>query len=275
MKANREQFLQWPKPLWQNKGLLWQLSQREVQGRYRGSMLGWGWSLATPLMMLAVYTFVFAQIFQARWPETANTGPLAFAINLFAGLIVFGIFAETANQAPCLILDNANLVTKVIFPLEILPGVLVSSALFHGCTSLGVLILFQLISGGITAVPPTIAWLPLVWIPLVTGCLAVGWVLSALGVYLRDLGQITGVAVNLLMFMSAVFYPVSALPAQWRPLLELNPLITVIQQTRRVAIEGQPPSAVYLIIGSLIGYLACSISLRAFRKASRGFADVL
>lgn len=275
MSTGQDRFLQWPRPLWRNRSLLWQLSQREVQGRYRGSMLGWGWSLVTPLMMLAVYTFVFAEIFQARWPETANSGPLAFAINLFAGLIVFGIFSETANQAPSLILDNSNLVTKVIFPLEILPGVAVSSALFHGCTSLGVLIVFQLISGGITAVPATILWLPLVWIPLITCCLALGWVLSALGVYLRDLGQITGVAVNLLMFMSAVFYPVSALPQQWRPLLQLNPLMTIIQQTRRVAIEGQAPSAAYLIIGTLAGYLACCFSLRGFRKASRGFADVL
>jgi len=275
MKADRERFLQWPKPLLQNKRLLWQLSQREVQGRYRGSMLGWGWSLATPLLMLAVYTFVFAKIFQARWPETVDRGPLAFSINLFAGLIVFGIFAETANRAPNLVLDNSNLVTKVVFPLEILPGVVVGAALFHGCTSLGILILFQLISGGITAVPITILWIPIVWIPLVTGCLGLGWMLSALGVYLRDLGQITGVTVNLLMFMSAVFYPVSALPEQWRPLLQLNPLMTIIQQTRRVAIDGHPPSVTYLIIGSFLGYLACSVSLRGFRKASRGFADVL
>jgi lipopolysaccharide transport system permease protein len=275
MKTHHNRFLQWPKPLWRNRGLLWQLSQREVQGRYRGSMLGWGWSLVTPLLMLAVYTFVFAHVFQARWPETASQGPLGFAINLFAGLIVFGIFSETANQAPALILDNANLVTKVIFPLEILPGVVVASALFHGCTSLGVLILFQLISGGLSTIPATIIWLPVVWIPLTMGCLAVGWSLSALGVYLRDLGQVTGVAVNLLMFLSAVFYPVSALPQQWRPLIELNPLITIIQQTRHVAIEGQAPSMVYLIVGTLLGYLACCLSLRGFQKASRGFADVL
>ena len=275
MKTILDRFLYWPKPLWRNRSLLWQLSQREIQGRYKGSMLGWGWSLVTPLMMLAVYTFVFAEIFQARWPETADNGPLAFAINLFAGLIVFGIFSETANQAPSLILDNSNLVTKVIFPLEILPGVVVSSALFHGCTSLGVLILFQLISGGITAVPASILFLPLVWTPLIMGCLATGWLLSSLGVYFRDLSQITGVAVNLLMFMSAVFYPVSALPEQWRPLLQLNPLITIIEQTRRVAIEGQAPSAAYFVVGTVAGYLACSISQRAFHKASRGFADVL
>lgn len=275
MKTHRDKFFDWPKPLWRNRGLLWQLSQREVQARYRGSVLGWGWSLVTPLLMLAVYTFVFAQVFQSRWPTSGDTGNLGFAINLFAGLIVFSIFSETANQSPGLILANSNLVTKVIFPLEILSGVVTASALFHGITSLGVLIAFQLISGGLSAVPMTILWLPLVWIPLVTGCLSVGWLLSALGVYLRDLGQITGVAVNLMMFMSAVFYPVSALPEQWRPLLELNPMITIIQQTRLVAIEGQAPSAAYLVIGTLIGYLACCISLSGFRKASRGFADVL
>jgi lipopolysaccharide transport system permease protein len=268
-------LLRWPTSLWSNRELVWQLTKREIQGRYRGSMLGWGWSLVTPLMMLGVYTFVFAQVFQARWPESAGQGPFAFALNLFAGLIVFGIFAETSNQAPSLIVNNQNLVTKVIFPLEVLSAVSVASALFHALTSLGILVLFQVFSGGIHAVPATLLWLPLIWAPLIMGSLAISWILSSLGVYLRDLGQVTGVAVNLLMFLSAVFYPVTALPQQIRPILEINPLITIIQQTRRAAIEGQSPSTHYLIIGFIGGYLACCLAARGFQKASRGFADVL
>lgn len=277
-------LLRFPLALWRQRELWWQLSQREVQGRYRGSMLGWGWSLITPLLMLAVYTFVFSQIFRARWGDLQQSGPLVFAINLFAGLIVFNFFAETANQGQGLILSNANLVTKVIFPLEILPAVTVATALFHALTSLVVLVAFQVTNGLISAgassanglgIHPTLLWLPLVWLPLVSCCLALGWLLSALGVFLRDLGQVIGVFVNLLMFLSAVFYPLSSLPPQWQPLLQLNPLVLVIEQTRRVAVNGQLPSLSYLLWGGLIGLLACELSFRSFQKARRGFADVL
>ena len=277
-------LLRFPLALWRQRELWWQLSQREVQGRYRGSMLGWGWSLITPLLMLAVYTFVFSQIFRARWGDLQQSGPLVFAINLFAGLIVFNLFAETAIQGPGLILSNANLVTKVIFPLEILPAVTVAAALFHALTSLVVLVGFQVTNGLIgtgaasaigLGIHPTMLWLPLVWLPLVSGCLALGWLLAALGVFLRDLGQVIGVFVNLLMFLSAVFYPLSSLPPQWQPLLQLNPLVLVIEQTRRVAVNGQLPSLSYLLWGGLIGLLACELSFRSFQKARRGFADVL
>ena len=277
-------LLSFPQALWRQRELWWQLSQREVQGRYRGSMLGWGWSLITPLLMLAVYTFVFSQVFRARWGDLQQSGPLVFAINLFAGLIVFNIFAEIANQGPALIPNNANLVTKVIFPLEILPVVTLTAALFHGLTSLVVLVGFQLTNGFLSAgassvnglgIHPTLLLLPLVWMPLVSGCLALGWLLSALGVFLRDLGQVIGVFVNLLMFLSAVFYPLSSLPPQWRPLLQLNPLVLVIEQTRRVVVNGQLPSLNYLLWGGLIGLLACELSFRSFQKARRGFADVI
>ena len=277
-------LLRFPQALWRQRELWWQLTQREVQGRYRGSMLGWGWSLITPLLMLAVYTFVFSQIFRARWGDLQQSGPLVFAINLFAGLIVFNLFAETAIQGPGLILSNANLVTKVIFPLEILPAVTVAAALFHALTSLVVLVGFQVTNGLIgtgaasangLGIHPTMLWLPLVWLPLVSGCLALGWLLAALGVFLRDLGQVIGVFVNLLMFLSAVFYPLSSLPPQWQPLLQLNPLVLVIEQTRRVAVNGQLPSLSYLLWGGLIGLLACELSFRSFQKARRGFADVL
>ncbi len=280
----RVPLLRFPAALWRQRELWFQLSQREVQGRYRGSILGWGWTLITPLLMLAVYTFVFSKVFQARWGDLQQSGPLVFAINLFAGLIVFNLFSETATQAPGLIMGNANLVTKVIFPLEILPAVTVVVALFHALTSLVVLVGFQLLNGLLSTpevgfdslgIPATLLLLPLVWLPMVSGCLALGWLLSALGVYLRDLGQVIGVVVNLLLFLSAVFYPLSALPSQWQPLLQLNPIVLVIEQTRRVAVNGQLPSLSYLVLGGLLGLLACEFAFRSFQKARRGFADVL
>ncbi|CAK6695991.1 ABC transporter permease [Synechococcus sp. CBW1107] len=265
--------LRFPGALLHHHQLLQRLVEREIAGRYRGSVLGWGWSLLTPLLMLAVYTFVFSQVFQARWVDLEEAGPLGFAINLFAGLIVFNLFSECVSQAPTLILNNANYVTKVIFPLDILGVVSVAAACFHAFTSLVILMIFQLLAQG--AVPITLLWLPLVWIPLVGGCLALSWVLSALGVFLRDIGQVVGIVLNMMMFLSAVFYPLSALPERWQPILKINPLVVIIEQTRRVAVAGESPSAIYLLAGSAIALLFCELSHRAFQKARRGFADVL
>lgn len=260
--------------LLRQRQLLWRLSEREVIGRYRGSLLGWSWSFLNPLLMLAVYSFVFSEVFKSRWEQgSGNHGTLVFAINLFAGLIVFNLFAECANKAPGLILENKNYVTKVVFPLEILAGVTVAAASFHALTSVIILAAFQLLGQG--SIPITTLWLPLVWLPLVLGCLGLTWCLSALGVFLRDISQVVGVIVSMLMFLSAVFYPASALPQAWRPVLNLNPIVPIIEETRRVCVNGEMPQALYLFLGIPLGLLVCELGYRAFQKSRRAFADVL
>ena len=268
-------LLHFPRALVHQRQLLWRLTEREVIGRYRGSVLGWGWSFLNPLLMLAVYSFVFSQVFQSRWGSSSQgaSDSLLFAINLFAGLIVFNLFAECTTKAPTLVLANTNYVTKVVFPVEILAGVTVGAASFHAFTSLVILALFQIIGTG--SIPITGLWLPLVWLPLLIGNLGLVWILSALGVFLRDIGQVVNVAVSMLMFMSAVFYPVSALPAAWRPLLSLNPLVPIIEETRRVCVEGLPPHSSYLIVGTVLAVILCELGYRSFEKARRAFADVL
>jgi lipopolysaccharide transport system permease protein len=266
--------LQFPLALWRHRQLAWRLIRRDVAGRYKGSALGWGWSLIQPLLVLGVYTFVFSTVFRSRWGDLQELGSLGFAINLFAGLIVFNLFAECANRGPALILHNPSYVTKVMFPLEILALVSVGTALFHAAMGLAVLAAFQVAAhtGGLGW---TWLWLPLVWFPLASGCLAMGWLLSALGVFLRDLQHVVGVGVNLLLFLSAVFYPVSALPERWQPWLQLNPLVPWIEQTRRVLVGGQAPNWSLVLSGSLLGLLVCELSYRGFQRARRGFADVL
>ena len=259
--------------LTRNPTILWRLTEREVASRYRGSLLGWGWTILNPLLMLAVYTFVFSTVFKARWPDLQQAGAIGFAINLFAGLIVFNLFSECIGKAPTLILSQPNYVTKVIFPLELLSAMTVGAAAFHACTSLVVLGIFELIAQG--SVPLTVLWLPLVWLPLILGCLGLCWLLSALGVYLRDLPQLVNVSLSVLMFLSAIFYPVSALPERWQPVLSLNPLVVVIEQTRSVLVSGQGPSPLYIGLSLPLSILVCELCFRLFQKARRGFADVM
>ena len=266
-------LLRFPEALWRHKELWWRLTEREVLSRYRGSLLGMAWGFLNPLAMLAVYTFVFSQVFKARWGNLEDSGPIGFAVNLFAGMIVFNFFAECANRAPGMVLANPNYVKKVIFPLEILAGVIVGGAFFNALTSLIVLAIFELV--GFRHIPLTALWLPLVWLPLLTGCLALTWLLGALGVFLRDVGQIVAVMVSMLMFLSPIFFPLSALPARWQPILVMNPLAPVIEQTRRVLVDGSQPSLSYLIMATILTTVICEASFRSFQKAKRAFADVL
>ena len=265
--------LRFPTKVWRQRELWWRLTEREILGRYRGSTLGIAWSFITPLAMLVVYTFVFSQVFKARWGGLEQTGPLVFAINLFAGLIVFNLFSECMSRAPDLVVRNPNYVKKVVFPLEILGAVTVGSACFHAVTSILILIVFELIA--FQKIPLTLLWLPLVWLPLLLGSLSCTWLLSAAGVFIRDISQIVGVGLNMLMFMSPIFFPASAMPDRWQPLLELNPLAQVIEQTRRIGVEGLNPQFEYLIGGILLGCISCEIAFRLFQRSQSAFADVL
>jgi lipopolysaccharide transport system permease protein len=265
--------LRFQQSLWRNRELWWRLSEREVLGRYRGSLLGVGWTVVQPLLMLAVYTFVFSQVFKARWTGQETDGPLVFAINIFTGLIVFNLFSECVSRAPTLVLANPSYVTKVVFPLDILVPVALGNAAFHACCSLVILGLFELVS--FKTIPFTAVLLPLVWLPLLLGSLAISWVLASLGVFLRDIGQLIGVLLSMLMYLSPIFFPITALPEKWRPVLNINPLALVIEQTRAVLVEGRPPSPTYLILGSLLALVACEAAYRLFEKSRRAFPDVM
>jgi lipopolysaccharide transport system permease protein len=259
--------------LWRNRQLIWQMTRREVAGRYRGSLIGLAWSFINPLLMLIVYTFVFSVIFKARWSATGEESKADFALILFTGMIVFGIFAEMMNRAPNVIVSNVNYVKKVVFPLEILSWVSLGSVLFHSLISLVVLLLAQLIIN--SSVPWTVVFLPLVLLPLILASLGVGWLLAALGVYVRDIGQITGVFTTILLFLSAVFYPLSRLPKEDRFWLQLNPLVLIIAESRKVVIFGLLPNWSFLGIALLAGLSIAYAGFWAFQKMRKGFADVL
>ena len=246
--------------------------KREVIGRYRGSVLGIIWSFFNPMLMLAVYTFFFSVVFNARWG--GGTGDKSeFAILIFSGMIVHALFAECIGRAPGLILSNVNYVKKVVFPLQILPVVALGAALFHTVVSFGVLLVFYVLVYG--HLNWTVIFLPLIIVPYLIVILGFSWFLASVGVYLRDVGQTTAILVTLLMFVSPVFYPISAVPEAFRPLLQLNPLTFIIEQTRDVVIWNRLPAwgglALYWLAGAAIGWAG----LFWFQKARKGFADVL
>lgn len=256
---------------WLNRELIIQMTRREVVGRYRGSVMGLAWSFFNPILMLVVYTFVFSEVFQSRWVGQEGKGN--FAILLFVGMIIHGLFSECANRAPSLILSNVNYVKKVVFPLEVLPVVTLGAALFHTAISVAVLLLAQLLISGTLA--PTAGFFVLLLIPLCMATLGICWGLAALGVYLRDVGQIISVLTTVLLFLSPVLYPVSALPSAYRPWLALNPLTYIIEEGRNVLIFGLSPD--WLAYAKAVAFgLVCAIAgFWLFQRMRKGFADVL
>ncbi|WP_447754379.1 ABC transporter permease [Pseudomonas nicosulfuronedens] len=259
--------------IWRNWQLILQMTQREVIGRYRGSVMGLLWSFLNPLFMLAVYTFVFSVVFKARWGGSEDESRAQFAVILFAGIIVHSLFAEVLNRAPGLILGNVNYVKKVVFPLEILPVISLGAALFHCFISIVVLMAAQLLFSH--AISWTIVLLPFVLAPLAILTLGLAWWLASLGVYLRDVGQTIGIITTVMLFLSPVFFPVTSLPQDLQPLMMLNPLTFIIEQCREVLIWGRLPNWYGLLVYTGAASVVAWLGYAWFQMTRRGFADVL
>lgn len=255
--------------------LLIQMTQREIQQRYKGSWLGMGWSMITPLIMLVVYTFVFQTVFQARWPgmmQESNSG-VHFALNLFVGIIFFTLFSDVMTRAPAIISQQPNLVKKVVFPLELLPWIIVLSALFQAFISFAILLAATWLLLG--SVPTSVLYLPLlllVFLPLLFG---MAWGLAGLGVYLPDTQHLTAMITTPLMFLSPVFYPISMLPDWAQPWLNLNPLTVIIEAARAIFLGSQWPASGTMIAYTLAALCIFVLGALCFHKLRRGFSDVL
>ena len=261
--------------IWKHRGLVWAMAKREVLARYRGSAMGLAWSFFYPVLMLCVYTFVFGVIFKARWGVGAQTDePMSrFAVILFAGLVVYGMFAESISKAPTLITGNAAYVKKVVFPLEILPLSGVISAVIHMMFGLLVLLLAQLFGSG--SIPLTALAFPLVVLPFILATTGVSWFLAATGTYLRDLAQIAPLMATVLLFLAPVFYPITAVPERFRPLIELNPITGLVDAVRGVLVFGRLPDPTWLLGQYIVALLIALAGLYWFRLLRKGFADVL
>lgn len=257
---------------WRNRRLVAALTAREIAGRYKGSMLGGVWAFLLPMLMLATYTFVFSVVFKARWQgQGASRGE--FALILFSGLLVFNLFSECLNRAPLLILQNQSYVKKVVFPLEILPFVTLASALFHVAISYAVWQVFALFVLGTPSW--TVLLFPIQLLPVCLITLGLCWFAAALGVYVRDLSQLVGVILGVLMFLSPLFYPLSALPQNYHLLLALNPLAPAIEGARDVLIWARAPSVREYLQQMGAGVLVAWAGFAFFQRTRKGFADVV
>jgi lipopolysaccharide transport system permease protein len=258
--------------LWRHRELVWALTKRDVLGRYRGSVFGILWSFFNPVLMLAVYTFVFSVIFKARWSAQSESRT-EFALVLFAGLMVFGLFSECISRAPGLILSNLNYVKKVVFPLEVLPWISLGAALFHFMISLLVWTVAYLVLFGMPHA--SMLYLPLVLVPFLFFVMGLSWLLASLGVYLRDVSQFVTVLISVLMFLSPIFYPLSILPPEYRDLVALSPIASAVEMARDVLYWGKAPNWLAWLGATSGSAVMAWLGFSWFQKTRKGFADVV
>ncbi|MEQ9451359.1 MAG: ABC transporter permease [Pseudomonadales bacterium] len=258
--------------MFDHRRLISSLASREIQTAYKGSFFGFMWLIIQPVMLLSIYGFVFGFVLQARFGGDENS-EVSYALSLYLGLIVFFVFSESLTRAPSLVTGNVNFVKKVVFPVEILPIVVLVGSVFRATVSFCVWLLCFLAVYGLP--PITIFLVPLLFIPLCAFSLSIAWFFSALGVYFRDLAQTVGILSTATLFLSGIFYPLSLIPEEYRGLLYLSPVTSLVEQMRLVAIYGESiPVETYLLVTG-ISLVCFFFSHRWFQLLRRGFSDVL
>lgn len=257
---------------WRHRQVLYRLVERDVRTRFRGSILGSSWIALIPLTMLALYTIVFGLLIRPQW-QAAIKDPLYIPFIYFSGLILFDFAMECIMRSPPLMREHQSYIKKILFPVELLAWVVVLSSGFRLLISLGLLFGFYFAVIGIP--PASVLALPLLVIPLGILTLGLIWLLSSMAVYIRDIGHMVTAITPIIMFLTPVFYPVSAAPQYLRSLFYINPLTFPIEAMRGILFRQIWPSADAVAWYFLAAFVVAWTGFSVFMKLRPGFADVL
>jgi len=258
------------------KDLLWQFLVRNVKARHRGSVLGAFWLLANPLLMLGLYVFAFGVVFGGRFTDSPSESTLDYALGVFLGLNVLGLISGIIGSSPSIIVSQPNFVKKVVFPLEILP------AATMGALAYDLLISFVLCLVGVLLVGPGLSlsclYAPIIIFPVLMIALGLAWFFSALGVFIRDVSQLSSFLGLALLYASGVFYSAakaeSTAPSIWT-FLQWNPLLRIIDSLRQVILWGGQPDWFGVGYAWIFGSLVLLFGAWFFNRLRPAFADVL
>lgn len=257
--------------IWRNRGLLRSMIRRDIMARYRGSFGDIFWTVLNPVLLMVTYFFVFGIVLDSRFgPDQSRTG---FALYFLAGMLPWLPFAEAIGRAPNAMMEHRTFIKKLVFPVEILPVTQVVAALVTEVFALGVFIIGLFVIRG--DIPTHVIWLPVLLIPQVLFTLGTAWFLSALGVFVRDLGQVIGFLLTLWFFITPICYPEQSLPKEIAPILMKNPMYVLVRSYRDLLLEDQLP--VWRSVWKLWA-LAAFVFFAGhawFYKLRKSFADVI
>lgn len=273
LHAQRAQRQIW-RPLWQLPGraeLIFSLTRRELQARYKGSVLGIVWALVTPVVMISIFTFIFAGVFGARFGSSNSHWD--YALYLFCGLLPWTMFQDSLQQSANTIVTHSNLVKRVVFPLETLPVAQVLSALVHQLFgTLALLIATIVIRHG---VPATALWFPVVLLPQLLFGLGAAWLIASLGVFLRDITQGISLLLMAWMYLTPIIYPESIVPENLRTYINLNPFTSLVRSYRRILLDGLAPDWQGMTYFTLTAFVVFIFGYWWFARTRKNFADII
>ena len=257
--------------IWKNRGLLRSMIRRDIMARYRGSFGDVFWTVLNPVLLMVTYFFVFGIVLESRFgPDASRTG---FALYFLAGMLPWLPFAEAAGRAPNSMIEHRNFIKKLVFPVEILPVTQVLAALVTQAFALAVFLTGLFIIRGDIATHAV--WLPVLLVPQVLFTLGMAWFLSALGVFVRDLGQVIGFLLTLWFFLTPICYPEQSLPKEIAPILMKNPMYVLVRAYRDLLLEARLPAwgAVWKLwaLAALVFFAGHAW----FHKLRKSFADVI
>ena len=259
----------------QTAWLAWTLSKRQYQQSFKGSFLGPLLPFMYNLAMLSLYSLVFSVILQVKWQQagvSGNATDIPFWLVLFSGQVMYFCLSENLAKAPTLVLAVPNYVKKIIFPLHILPFINLSVSLFTLAINLLLLLAATIFFVGFN---PAFMYIPFLILQLCCWSLGAGWLLGALGVFIRDLQQLVPVIAQVLFFATPIVYPLSAVPEKFRFILYLNPLTNIVETLRGLLFFNQNPD--FLVFGgwTVLSILFAFASFFVFQKMRPSFADVM
>ncbi len=271
LEAIPKAFVYPVRSLWQNRALMRSMVARDIASRYQGSFFGALWTVLNPLLLMATYFFVFGIVLRSRWSGDASQS--GYVLYFLAGMLPWLAFSEAAGRAPNVVLEHRTFVSKLVFPIDTLPANLVIAGLVTELFGLAIFLTGLLIARG--SVPATALWLPVILVPQILLTLGVAWILAAIGVFMRDLGQVIGFLLTLGFFLTPICYPEASLPEAAMGLMQFNPIYILVNGYRMMLLESQAPLTVqvgWLWLGS--GMLAIG-GYGWFHRLRKSFADVI
>ncbi|MBW2148073.1 MAG: ABC transporter permease [Deltaproteobacteria bacterium] len=257
--------------LWHNRNIIFQLTWRDVVSQYKGSLLDMWWSFIQPFFLLLVYTLVFAKILRVRM-GVPNETPFDYALYMFCGIIPWMLLSEPLGRASALILNSPHLVKKVVFPLHLLPITVLLASVIRSLFSLVILFIVLLV---MQKLQWTVVYLPVVYIPVLLFTVGLSWLLSSLGVFIRDLNNLMGILLTAWMLLTPIFYPMRIVPKDLQVYIRMNPMSNTVEDFRRCILEGLPPDWTWYLILLAASFAVAVFGFWWFSKTRKGFADVI
>jgi lipopolysaccharide transport system permease protein len=260
--------------IWRNRGLIRVMVRRDILGRYRGTFAGGFWTVISPLLLMLTYFFVFGLVLRARFEEDPSRS--GFALRFLAGMLPWLAFSEAVGRAPTVMLEHRNFIKKLVFAVETLPVNLVAAGLVGELFAIALYTLFLLLLRG--SVPPTVIWLPALLIPQILFTAGLSWFLAALGVFVRDLGQVIGFLLTVWFFLTPICYPetsLGALPHSVTLLLSKNPIYVLVRGYRAIFLDTQAPAFGPLWKLWLLSAAMFILGHAVFYKLRKSFADII